>query len=199
MGWKAYAANPVVRYSPTALDGVFGDPSVVQDGAGYVMFYGGLRGDFSDPLLRIFRATSADGISWQGSSVPILLPSGAGWNATNVETPCVLRRKDGKWAMYYSGNGTRSDVGFQIGLATSTDNIAWTREGAVPVLTTTSDELSLIGPSVAYDEKNAEYVMFYGAIDATYQIAIRRATSSDGVEWTRRGIPWSGKGPRIPV
>lgn len=187
-GWHGYAGNPVLAHAPAALDGIPGDPTVVAEGNGYLMFYGAARGDFSDPLLRIFRATSTDGIVWQRSDTPVFSPAGsAAWDGTNVETPWVMRRSDGSLAMYYSGNGNSSDVGFQIGFATSPDGVQWTRLGTSPVLATTSTELSLIGPSVVHDKFAGVYVMLYGAITTAYTIDIRRATSPDGVNWTRHG------------
>lgn len=186
--WRAYQGNPVFPYLPTALDGALGDPSVLPEGSGYVMYYAAVQGDFTDPLVRIFLATSADGVVWRRTGVPVFLPAASGWDSTNVDTPYVLRRQDGTLAMYYSGNSSNSDVGFQIGLATSTDGINWTRVGTSPILATTAEEISLIGPSVVYDPDAAEYVMLYGAINDAYTVDIRRATSQDGTQWTRQGV-----------
>jgi predicted GH43/DUF377 family glycosyl hydrolase len=187
--WQKHPASPVFGYNPNLIDGIPGDPSILAVESGYVMYYGAVRGDFSDPAtVRIFRATSTDGVTWQRNSVPVLEP-GVGWDDVKVETPSALRRPDGTLAMYYSGNGEDSEVGFQIGLATSTDGIAWQRHGSSPVLASSADEISLIGPSVIYDAGNKRYVMLYAAINGTtYRIDIRLATSDDGFSWTRRGV-----------
>lgn len=186
-GWQEYGGNPAFRSDPTLADGLPGDPSVVAVRGSFILYYGATRGDFSEPSkVQIFRATSSDGMTWERTSTPVLTPGAPGsWDALKVETPSVLRRPDGSWAMYYSGNDADSEVDFEIGLATSSNGTTWQRYGAAPVLRTNGDELSLIGPSVLYDGER--YLMFYAAIDTTNHIDIRLATSADGIVWTREG------------
>ncbi len=74
-GWVHASARPILESNQTTLDGIPGDPSVIKDpvgGTGYVMYYGATKGDFSDPLIRIFRATSKDGMQWIRSGPPCL-------------------------------------------------------------------------------------------------------------------------------
>jgi predicted GH43/DUF377 family glycosyl hydrolase len=186
-GWTR-RDEPLFRYAADRLDGAPGDPTVVRTDDGYVMFYGAARGDFSDGTVRIFRATSTDGVSWQRDGVPVLEPtSGDAFDNYKVETPNVLKRPDGTWAMYYSGNiNDPSELGFGIGLATSPDGETWTRVAATPVLAPNSDELSLIGPSVLLED-DGSYLMLYASITPLETIQIYRATSTDGVSWSREG------------
>lgn len=179
--------GPLIAYDIARLDGIPGDPAVIADRGGYVMYYGAVKGDFTDTdTVRIFRASSADGVDWARRTSPVLTPGLApAWDSVKVETPYVLRTPDGKWAMYYSGSGRKaSELGFAIGLARSDDGRKWRKAGA-PVLLPDTDELSLIGPSVHYDAKKKKYVMWYAAINERYGIDIRRAESRNGLVWRR--------------
>src|SRR5262245_18937346 len=97
---------PVVQSNYQTLDGLLGDPWVIKEpstAGSYVMYYGGMKGDFSDSRLRIFRATSSDGLQWRRTATPILSPGPAGsWDAVKVETPSVLKLSDGSYRLYYT-------------------------------------------------------------------------------------------------
>src|SRR5262245_15197864 len=86
----------VLGQLPTALDGIVGDPVVIREGDAYTMFYGAIKGDFSQPeTVRIFRATSVDGVTWNRSSTPVIVPGTTGkWDAAAVETPSVIKGPD---------------------------------------------------------------------------------------------------------
>lgn len=186
-GWEAHAAGSVFSSDGNLLDGLPGDPSLVSTTTGFVMYYGAAIGDFTDQnTVRIFRATSTDGLAWQRNSTPVLSPVPGAWDSAKVETPNVLKRPDGSWAMFYSGSNKTDELGFQIGLATSTDGQTWDHAQNDPVLKTTEDELSLIGPSVIYDPSVGEYWMYYASIAKDGTIGIYRATSVDGRSWRDR-------------
>ena len=58
-GWVHHPGNPLLRQDPSRLDGLPNDPAVLQEAGGYAMYYGAVKGDFSDGnTVRIFRATS---------------------------------------------------------------------------------------------------------------------------------------------
>ncbi|RMF69991.1 MAG: T9SS C-terminal target domain-containing protein [Calditrichaeota bacterium] len=179
--------------SDTALDGLFGDPSIIKQSGEYVMYYGAIKGDFSDPdTVRIFRATSPDGVVWTRNSVPVLTPGEAGrWDAVKVEVPDVLELPSGEYLMYYAGNDDTTEVGWQIGLATSADGVHWTKHPANPVLAPghsgAFDELSALEPTVVYDSDQEKYYMWYTGITAHLQAEIGMAESQNGVVWKKLG------------
>lgn len=191
-GWVHASARPILESNQTTLDGIPGDPSVIKDPAGstgYVMYYGAAKGDFSDPLIRIFRATSKDGMQWIRSDRPVLEPTSGAWDTTNTETPCVIVLPDKSLRMYYSGAVNPQDERFQIGFATSKDGITWTKPANNPVIVRGAsgsfDSYSAMDPSVVL--KGGTYYMWYMGISDTLKTAIGLAKSPDGIRWTKMG------------
>lgn len=192
-GWTHGSPRPVLESNQTTLDGIPGDPSVIKDpagGSGYVMYYGAARGDFSDPLIRIFRATSNDGMQWIRSDRPVLEPTAGAWDSTNAETPCVIVLPDKSLRMYYSGAIDPKDERFQIGFAASKDGKAWTKPATNPVIVRGTagsfDSYSAMDPSVVL--KGDTYYMWYMGISDAMKTAIGLATSADGIRWTKMGL-----------
>lgn len=186
---------PVLPQLPTALDGIPGDPIVIRDGDQYVMFYGAVRGDFSDQeTVRIFRATSVDGVTWQRPSTAVLVPGAAGqWDAAAIETPSVVKGPDGIYRLYYAGTfTTQLEDNYQIGLATSSDGITWTKHAQNPVVrlgaSGSFDDFSIVDSAVHYDARSGEYQLWYSAISSQLRISIGRAVSSDGIAWQKQGV-----------
>ena len=182
--------DPVLKSDPALLDGVPGDPSVLKVGAGYVMYYGAAKGDFSDGnTVRIFRATSQDGIAWKRNSIPVLAPGPAKWDSVKVEAPSVVTLPNGTYRMYYGGSNIRdSEAGFHIGLATSRDGVKWQKYDS-PVLSATKasfDDLGILGSSVL--QKNGHYWMWYPGLSSKSAVAIGLARSQDGLRWEKKGV-----------
>jgi predicted GH43/DUF377 family glycosyl hydrolase len=195
-GWIQPSCRPVIESDNTALDGIPGDPWVIKDPAKksrYLMYYGAVKGDLSDERIRIFRATSTDGMHWTRRATPVLVPTSGAWDATNVETPCVVKIPGNPptLAMYYAG---ASDTGvaaqFSLGLARSADGIAWKKAGTRPILPRGAsgefDSYSVLDPSVIV--KDGRYSMWYVGISDQFQTAIGLATSRDGVTWRKKGV-----------
>ena len=196
--WVLYSRSllPTLKSNPNLLDGILNDPSVIKVEKLYTMYYGGVKGDFSDTnTVRIFRVTSKDGITWNRNSVPVLTPGpSSSWDSVKVETPSVLVGPDGTYLMYYSGsNIPDSEAGFQIGLATSRDGVTWEKHSSNPVIKLGSggafDKFSLLGPTVVY--KGGEYWMWYGGISEKLEVATGLAKSKDGIRWERKGVVMS--------
>ena len=192
--WVELANNPLIR-SDVAPDGLMGDPFVLPMAPGYAIYFGAVPGDFSNPeLVRIFRATSPDGVVWTRNGVPVLAAGASGsWDSLKVEVPTVLRLPDGTYRVYYAGNDVPgSEFGYRIGLAESADGVNWTRHPANPVLsfggTGEFDEMSLLDPEVLYDPANARHLLWYAGISKTSQLAIGLATSTDGIAWQKQGV-----------
>lgn len=193
-GWiKDQVNSPVLVVSPGGGpwdNGNVGEPTVLLFGPGdYRMWYWGVRANGNNG--RIGYATSADGITWAKDGSNPVLQNGGVWDNDHVTAPSVLYDTSGcgtcpEFKIYYTG-----DLGgtLQIGLATSADGINWTKDPANPVLPLGApgawDEVSVWSPSVIYDPGSTTYLMFYAGEDLAGTVQIGRATSADGLVWTR--------------
>ena len=103
---------------------------------GYKIWYTGFTTALANGNLYIGYAISEDGISWQRDTInnPVLEPGvTGGWEGKWVWYPEVLFI-DEMYYMWYAG----SNIGFwdriDVGLATSSDGIEWTKHQQNPVL-----------------------------------------------------------------
>ncbi|HEU4943467.1 MAG TPA: hypothetical protein VFT18_09385, partial [Gaiellaceae bacterium] len=124
-------------------------PSVIKDGATYVMYYTGLDANGSSKIGRA-TAVSANG-PFARSATPVLDVGLAGeFDAASVKDPVVLKASAADYRMLYTGVETLEGETIQrVGYATSTDGISWTKAGVVlgPSLTAYGyDEVGL-GPT----------------------------------------------------
>jgi len=120
--------------------------------------------------------------SWQKYQSNPVLTATQGWESGfGVIGPRVLKVGN-VYKMYYTGLGTNR----QIGLATSTDGINWTKLSSNPVFPK--------GPSGAFDADHVDYasVIFYNnkywMWYAGWNAGVRQiglATSTDGLSWIR--------------
>jgi len=177
ISWTKYSGNPVLT---PGSNGGWDDwnvhsPSVLKDGFTYKMWYGGQNYQYSPE--RIGYATSPDGISWtKYSGNPVLVPgSNGGWDDKHVTEQFVM--KDGTtYKMYYAGQ-SYSDTA-QIGLATSTDGMSWTKYASNPVLPVGSagawDSHALTPGSVVFD--GSTYRMWYQGMDGPWRIGLAFST-----------------------
>ncbi len=193
-------AMPVWEGFPVA-----GDPTVIRDGNVLRMYYTSLY--LSDTLgkLVISGAKSTDGISWEvmaGSETEdsIALDYRANEWDKHLETAEVIKSGN-KILMYYSGYPVESqEMGTiigngEIGLATSTDRITFSRVQSAPVLTRgsqdTKDFNALFSPTIIHE--NCTYYMLYTGwcIDNCNQpfIGLLGATSVDGIHWNKYQKP----------
>ena len=118
-------------------------PSVIKDGATYVMYYAGLD---SNGAAKIGRATAnAPNGPYTRAAAPVLdVGAGTEFDAASVKDPVVVKVDVGDYRMLYTGvetlDGTKIE---RVGYATSSDGVAWTKRGVVldPSLSAyTSDE-----------------------------------------------------------
>jgi predicted GH43/DUF377 family glycosyl hydrolase len=132
--------------------------------------------------INVSYATSFDGSNWfVYSKSPVLRvgPSGS-FDSRWIVNPNVIVVNN-EYRMYYQGyTGTISE----IGLATSTDGIKWTKYSGNPVMRVAPGtwESSIVGtPKVYFDGSN--YKMLYTGYNGVYAIGL--ATSTDGIGWTK--------------
>jgi len=123
INWTKHPNNPI--YDETWVE----DMCVVKNDSMYFMYaedeYTG-GGNHVHIVLYI----SSDGINWTKHG-QVLQREGGGWESDEVATPTVWKEDD-EWYMLYEGIG--STTAGQIGLATSSDGINWTRSEHNPAL-----------------------------------------------------------------
>ena len=113
--------------------------------------------------------------------------SGSAWDAHLLQFDVVKVNRT--YYLYYVGTNSSSSNGrSQIGLATSTDGLNWTRYASNPVLrsgTDTYDHYGLSDPVVLVE--NGTWHMWYGGDrnGSSPDIDVCYATSSDGLAWSK--------------
>ena len=181
--WTKHEGNPVLDVGPSGAwdDLILYTSSVLFDGAGYRMWYGGNDGFNA----RIGYATSPDGIVWtKYGGNPVLDVGDLGtWDEWDMGGPCVLFDGVG-FAMWYAGSdGFRGRIGY----ATSPDGIDWTKYAGNPVLDVglpgTGDSQAVIGPSVLFD--GTDYDLWLTAYDGIgksigYAVSLPGCPDDDG-------------------
>lgn len=159
--------------------------SLLKDSTTYKLWYTGTK--LSDGKQRIGYATSSDCITWtrQNSSNEVLsVGTGGSWDANHVCQPCVLKIGSSDYRMWYAGfDGTT----YQIGYATSSDGISWSKSSSNPVLGAGASGKFDVGgvkaPSVV--QWNSKFLMLYTGLDGSGVARLGLALSSDGISWTR--------------
>jgi predicted GH43/DUF377 family glycosyl hydrolase len=197
------AADPVL--SPTASTVGDGDdvddPTLVKVGSTYDMWYTGTPEDGSAPA--IFLATSTDGVNWTraNGNAAVLQGTPGAFDADGVSGADVVYDPTDLVAPYKMWYAGQSGVFGDIGYATSTDGITWTKytDGGllpVPVLDHgapgSADSFSAADPSVLKD--GSTWKMWYTGDDSNKK-RIAYATSPDGVSWTKGGKVLSPEDP----
>jgi len=136
--------------------------------------------------------TNPSGGWLKSPSNPILdLGASGKFDDTHVMFPCALRVGT-TYRVYYGGHDGTAYTG--IGLATTTDPYGvLTRYSTDPILPRGGagdpDEVWVASPSVIYDPVANQYVMWYMGRDAAGTLYLCRATSSDGLTWTKDTPP----------
>jgi hypothetical protein len=182
-----YSGNPLLRNGPELWDDLKTGPRVVLvvSAGDYRMWYEAVS---SNGITVVAYATSTDGRSWTKQGV-VMSPT-LGWEESEV-SPNSIVVVDGEYWLYYHGGGYPGPGGnrlgnARIGLATSTDGLAWTKRPN-PVLD--------IGAAGSFDaDQVAEprvfavdggYRMYYTARDSAVVNTLALATSPDGITWTQ--------------
>ncbi len=197
--WTSVSNSPVFTKLTNAIeDNGIGSPDVLIENTGpsqtFIMYYaqGG-----TDTVGRIGRATSPDGIVWTRSGT-VLTPSGPGhFDDHFIDTPSIIK-VGSTYYLYFFGDVDNSPDNGKIGLATSTDGINFARPRSTPVIalggTGTWDEYRVESPDVVNDGNS--FIMYYTGVNALNIVRTGRATSSDGITWTKDPAnPIFDKGP----
>ena len=152
------------------------------------------QGGFSGNT-RIGYATSIDGITWVKYKDPVMGPGGPGdWDSSVVGLGSVLWNGT-TFLMWYGGSNPTTYISGAIGLAMSTNGTTWVKYSGNPVLTPTPagyDSKYVAGPYVI--NVSPTYYMWYTGRNVAGQTPgpsnkIMRATSNDGITWTKYPTP----------
>ncbi len=190
--YARYGSNPVF---PAGAPGAWDDywtqfNSAVDVGNGtYFAYYHGMAD--SSGARRIGLATSTDGNSWtRYGSNPILSVSGGGaWDNYSVAYPNVWQEGNQWYMLYAGGNSTN----YQIGLATSSDGINWSKSGSNPVLTNGSAgtwDSVMMQPGTSMIKEGSTYYLYYwgnNILPLSGNASIGYATSTNLTSWTKYG------------
>jgi uncharacterized repeat protein (TIGR01451 family) len=176
VAWNVYPGNPVLPAGPPgSWDEMESDmPAVIKDGGTYKMWYLGCDAGYT--ACSIGYATSPDGMAWTKHTVPVLTGTAGEWDKDFVWGPRVIKNGS-TYEMWYHSND-------QIGLATSTDGINWTKYLGNPVLTEGWDGAAIWGAWVLLE--GSAYKMWANSGTGATQ-GIGYATSPDGIAWTMYG------------
>lgn len=195
--WTEHPDNPVIVWGQEVGGLIWNDPVVLKEGDGYRMWLSGGTGTGVNNV-RLYTATSADGLSWTIDPTPVLEPGPAGaFDDEKTETPMVLRVGD-SYHLYYTGFRTGDGPGqYRLGHATSMDGLSWTKDAANPVVEFHMNPAQwgfyqAAEPGVAYDAGSGRFHLYYVTArmragyegDLALQQGIALALSSDGSAFT---------------
>lgn len=171
INWQKHA-QPVLQVGGSNEwdNGFLEGPSVILENGIYRMWYCGydasVDGSPTDGQANIGYAESSDGINWvKHAQNPVLTVDAGAWDQIYVQDPHVLKL-NGQYHMWYGGNEV-DGYGQQVGYATSSDGINWTKSLSNPVLTRGGpgewDRQTASFPSVLL--QNGMYRMWYTGKD----------------------------------
>jgi hypothetical protein len=177
--WARHSGNPMIAPGPPGAWDDHGATyaSVIWDETAgeYRMYYHG----FSETQMHqigLAVSGSLDG-PWTRLPAPVLTPGPAAWDGQSVRVPMVWKEGPTDYRMIYTGQGSG---GMQVGYATSTDGLAWTRHPGNPVF---NDPTWATGQTQNWGvmKVGSEYLMWYGNF---VQRESGIAVSTDLVNWT---------------
>lgn len=147
----------------------------------YKMWFNNAENNFQN--FHLFYSYSNDGLIWNQPSPLIFTSSSTSWDVSGMGAPSVIYNiEDNLYHLWYVAKGELNGSNrWRIGYATSGDGITWTKH-PTPVLETIGgwEGVDVANPSVLFDEVTHTYEMFYHG-----DHGIGRATSPDGITWTR--------------
>jgi beta-fructofuranosidase len=179
---------------------------LARDGAEHHLFFLQAPRGLPDPELRhwhvsIGHAVSTDLRGWRLLPDALAPAPAAAWDDYTTWTGSVLRH-DGRWWMFYTGTSRREDGKVQrVGLATSTDLVAWQRYGSAPLIEADPRWYEQLGssewPEQAWRDpwvfRDPDTGTFHALVtaraaggDPATRGVIGHATSDDLLEWTVR-------------
>lgn len=187
LSFISYVNNPILSPTSGWESHVVGDPFIIDKDNLFYLFYWawGNAG-------RTGFATSTDLNTWtKYTSNPILNVGGTGtWDEHDAAKPVIIL-KDNIYYMFYAGKNTATleNTRVQIGLATSTDLINWTKEISNPLIEIGDEDEwdgGSIEPGAIYELDGVYYLYYFGIPkDGVGKQHVGLATSTDLLNWTK--------------
>lgn len=175
VNWTRYS-NPVLFPGNSgAWDSQHVSPgAIILENGLYKMYYCGFSNENDN--WNVGLAISDDGINWEKYPQPVLSGSN-GWEYQIVVSSVI--KMDGVYYLYYTGRNLPS---YQIGVATSTDGINWTKYAGNPILVKDF-------PWESNGVLDASVLNINGTLHMVYMNSnasgFGYATSSDGLNWNK--------------
>lgn len=178
--WTKSASNPVM--TSEAEDGIYTfKGGLVKKGSTWYHFYGSDNGT----TIRLATATDLDG-AWTRQGV-VLEGTAAEWDANGVFDACVRLREDGTtFELWYGGSTDGTQATRQIGYATSSDGVTFTKSGDNPLFGypawTSTEGLGAPSVYVPPGKEGSEYLVTFdaGRATTTTRRQLHQAISLDG-------------------
>lgn len=172
-----------VAYPQAVIKASAEDPWIVKYDDIYYMYY---EDKYDIPFRHINLSTSTDGVTFtEYAENPVLDYNDAAWENQDVSSP-VVYIENGTWHMFYEGR-TAVQNG-QIGHATSSDGLTWSKDAGNPVITVSAggawDDDSCVPDSII--KRDGVYYLTYhgGAGAGVWGNGMATATSLSG-PWTK--------------
>ena len=161
-------------------------------GAVVCTFAVGCRGYAEFRLPELTRAEPGVRYEWRPIAEPVLTHGGAGdWDSHDALNPSIVRRGT-SYFNFYSGYDGKT---WRTGLATSTDGLAWKKEGVVLSPDVQAGEGEYIAANGAAIFDNSEFLYWYQAGDKD-KPRLGLARSADARRWRKEHFPVLDYGPR---
>ncbi len=180
--YKIYK-NPVLDISPQNWDGQdAADPFVLVTADSVMMYY---DGDNHSGYRIGYAVLDSSGWYWQKRN-SLNIMSGNDWDAYHSVAPSVVNTGN-RVLMYYSGNDSDSELGYQIGAAEKLTSGKWIHQGGHPVLELTDESWDFAGNAyadVVYLPDQKLFRMWYTGFGNLFT-GIGQAVSMDGIQWKR--------------
>jgi hypothetical protein len=168
-------------------------PSILWDGAKWVMFHCGYDVNLDYSSDAIYRSESTDGVQWSEPAIVLRVGEPGAWDDRHVCDPTVLTAvsiKGYSWAMWYTGIGGRGADTLgpnKIGLALSHDGVHWTKLPGGPVISCGNDPsvFGCLQPSVVKDGATFRMSHTEYLCRAPSCRLNRLRSSTDGIRWDK--------------
>ena len=178
--WIDYQNNPLIIPYYNYYDSYgISQPKVLYDNGTYKMWYVGVA---PSAHKNIMYAESEDGLVWNKPlTFPVLSPdNGSNWDNWAV-FPGAIIKENGVYKMYFNGFNDQYSQ-WNIGLATSTDGINWTKYSD-PILYGTSDWEYQLSATSIIKRDGVYYLYFDGRNLPVRKIGV--AISTDGINFSK--------------
>lgn len=169
--------------------GVF-SPGVYFENGIFYMYYAGINDPsqwYNGPI-KTGLATSPDGITWTRSASNPVLISDQAWEGSQGVYACDVKKVNGRYLMLYTSHSPGT---WDIGGATSTDLINWTKLANNPIIvapTRCSEEPAMV------QMPDGTLLCFADELNTPTGVGVYMATDLDGFSWVRVGNVLSNLG-----